>query len=69
MQKETQQIDILFLELSQFTKATTKKELDLAKTLKDLMAQCPKELQESPAFLEAWDKAVISLDCMGMLPV
>lgn len=69
MQKQTEQIDRFFLELSQFTKATTRKELDLAKTLKDLMAQCPKELQQSPAFLEAWDKAVIRLDCMGMLPV
>ena len=62
--QQTEQIDKLFLELSQFTRAVTAKELFLARTLKDLMDQCPKELQESPAFLAAWDKAVITLDCM-----
>lgn len=64
MPKETTQIDLLFLELSQVTRATTAKELKLAAALRDIMTQCPESLQSDPAFLEAWDKAVILLDCM-----
>lgn len=63
MAKETQQIDKLFLELSQFTSATTEKELKLARALKDLMRHCPVRLQDDPDFLSAWDNAVVLLDC------
>jgi hypothetical protein len=60
MPKETEQIDRLFLELSQFTSATTAKEIKLARVLKALMVECPKTMQES----EAWDQAVMVIDCM-----
>lgn len=59
MQKQTESIDRLFLELSQFTSATTEKELKLAKALKGLMRLCPDEFRGS----EEWDAAVILLDC------
>jgi hypothetical protein len=63
MSKQTEQIDKLYLELSQFTSATTKKEIDLAKAMKNLMLNCPAELQKNAEFLEAWDSCVILLDC------
>lgn len=60
MTKQTEQIDMLFLELSQFTRATTAKEIRLAKALKALMSECPESMKKS----ETWDNAVILLDCL-----
>jgi hypothetical protein len=62
--KQTEQIDKLFLELSQFTSARTERELKLAEVLRNLMAHWGDNIEDCPAALEAWDKAVIAADCM-----
>ena len=59
--RETEQIDKLFLELSQFTRATTEKELNLARHLQKMMNWIPVELKQNEEFLMDWDMAHIAV--------
>ena len=65
---ETETIDRLFLELSQFTRATTGKELALANQLAEAKAEI-EQLREALAFYAEWGidapavDAIIEEDC------